>query len=150
MKPLPYTNAVTAYGLLNAVIRVTLEDYRRIVMGIVCIRGRYLEKEYRYSFYYHRPPCGAIGCIAGWTLILTNNTDLDELNMGVTYFARRLLGLSPNQEEELFYPHDLIHSRTSQTKEHAIAVIKHIRAFQKKYKEQLKATKLGEIDATKI
>lgn len=144
MKELPHTNAVTSYGLLNAVIRVTIDDFRRMVMKIVCLRGKSIQKHVNWHlsegeewFGYKKSPCNAIGCIAGWVLILTGYTSEDERNLSDTFVATKILGLSYSQEKELFFPRVLVRRDDYQTPEYANDVIKHIREFQKKYKSQL-------------
>jgi len=143
MTPLPWTNAKTANGMLNAVMRVIKEDYRRISMNFVCVRIGSIPRYRNLINTLISPPCGAVGCVAGWVLILTNRTSENEYNLGDTSTAGRILGLSYEQERELFYPQYLVEARSEfQTARHANEVIRHIRAFQNKYRKQLLATKL--------
>jgi hypothetical protein len=51
------------------------------------------------------PPCGTVGCIAGW-LILLNNKEEEALPMGFPGFARtgaQLLGLNAEEVKEIFF-----------------------------------------------
>jgi hypothetical protein len=63
--------------------------------------------------------------------------------------AQVTLGLDDAQHDELCYPSDLLRRAGSivqrgnaQTVEHALEVAAHIEAFQAKYADQLKATKV--------
>ncbi len=138
---LPTTNATTAYGLLNAIARIALEEPKRLAMGFVCYRGEGLKKR---SNEYNTvvSPCGTAGCIAGWTLVLTGQTEEDEQNGGSYYDATDVLGLTDYQAEQLFYLSELVHAANQQTPEHAQAVVAHIREFQAANRDQLKATKV--------
>lgn len=138
MKPvMPYTNATTAYGMLNAICRIAKEEPKRIKMSVCYARG---DQIYERGAYEKRPACNTIGCIAGWTLVLTGRSEDNERSGSSTDGAREILGLSLSQEQELFYP-PFMH-KDVQTKRHADLTVVHIRAFQRKYKDQLLATRL--------
>ncbi len=139
---LPKTNAKTAYGLLNAIARIALEEPQRLAMGFVCHRGAGLKAKAEERPGTKIPPCGTAGCIAGWTLVLTGQTKEDERNGGSYYDATDVLGLTDYQAEQLFYLSELVHAANQQTPEHAQAVVAHIREFQAANRDQLKATKV--------
>lgn len=145
---LPWTNAKTPYGLLNAVIRITRENPARMMMRVVCYRGESLTRVVSNQYYTQmvEPSCGAVGCVAGWSLILMGRTRDDEGNNPFWQLleASTLLGLSKAQEKELFLPEDLMGAPDQQSPSHARAVIAHIRDFQKKYEVQLKSITLAE------
>lgn len=104
------------------------------------------------------PACGTVGCLAGWTVIsLTGHNRFRRPS--VRGHAERALGLTNQQAVELFdgnavnntYYNDQIARGLDpdygadipgQTKRHLKFGLKHLDAFMKKYKKQLKATKL--------
>lgn len=140
--PMPTSNARTAYGLLNAIARIVSDVPERLDMSRVCYRGDALESWARMSD-APVPDCLTVGCIAGWTLVLTGHTREHEQNPDDTVPAQIVLGLSQlGQAHELFYPEALVGgpSGERQTRQHALDTVAHIRAFQRKYKTQLQAT----------
>lgn len=143
MKKLPRSNAKTAYGLLEAVKRVVLDEPKRLDMGVVCLRGEAaLAEDFLPRGLKKRrvPGCGTVGCIAGWSLALKGRIGVTENNGSDTNTAATLLGLDCEQERELFWAKDLTNAKNKQTLAHARATVEHITTFQKKYEPQLKAT----------
>ena len=57
-------------------------------------------------------------------------------------YAGNLLGLTGEQEDELFYDGGLLWARDQQTPSHARKTVAHIRRFQKKYRAQLMAKRI--------
>ena len=131
---LPKSRAKTALGLLRAAKRAILEEPVRCNMGVVVDRDSATNRR--------KPDCGAVGCVGGWCLILAGKTETGQYIPGDTSAARKLLGLSPVQEEELFYPVRLVHATSKQTPEHALAVAEHIEDFIRRNKKQLKTALL--------
>lgn len=74
--------------LLRKVQKHILEEPRRINMNTVI---SYVDPSDKES-----PPCGTVGCIAGWTNILSRNPD------GYMYDAAAALDLNPAQKRRLF------------------------------------------------
>ena len=142
LKSRPYSTATTAYELLDDVKACVKEEPKRLNMRIVVLAGNGLkagpDRAPRGA-----PACGTVGCVAGWALVLTRKTGDHEANLGITGEAEELLGLNPEQADELFIPNDLLNDiRGIGTTAYMWRVVKHISAFQKKYEDQLKATKL--------
>lgn len=85
--PLPRSTATNAYDLLLDVIRVVEEEPRRLLMDIV---------SNKYSWCIPNdielPPCGTVGCVAGWCAILTGQ----ERRASAILAAGEALGASPN------------------------------------------------------
>ena len=136
----PYSTATTAYELLDDVKACVKEEPKRLNMRIVVLAGDGLicnsDRAPKGV-----PVCGTVGCVAGWALVLTHKTGDHETNFGITGQAAALLGLSPEQAEELFVPDDLLNDiRGIGTTAYMWRVVKHISAFQKKYENQLKST----------
>lgn len=137
---IPKSRAKTAYGLLTEIENIAAVEPKRIAMRVCLLRGRYLSN---YSS-YDKPACQTVGCIAGWTYVLTHTANVNEFNLADTDHAGTILGLTCEQQQELFYP-NLTCDKDQQTRSHAHAVIKHIRAFKAKYSRQLRAHRLPEV-----
>lgn len=152
----PLTTAQTSYDLLTEIERLAIEEPARINMGVVYYRGQSLLDKIKHNLKSQEPKkfrlnadtivksssCNTVGCIAGWTLVRTGHAMKNGSNRGSTESARVLLGLSYEQEQELFYPDLLIDATNKQTRAHAREVVAHIRAFKAKYKGQLMAHKI--------
>lgn len=152
---LPTTRATTAYGYLSAIAKLALEEPKRINMGVVVLRGlglrglglkRFIFETSMFSSQVNPqalPACNTVGCVAGWGLTLAGKTNAeDTFNRASMSEATQLFGLTDAQADELFMPDHLLHDTNKQTKRHALAVVKHIKGFQKKYAAQLKAHKV--------
>lgn len=148
---LPTSRASNAYSFLTRICTIIMEEPKRVAMGIVLMRGAGLDAWIRSHKRVaadhgttmrrvYKPACNTVGCIAGWTDVLTGSANPNESNGSFYYEASQILGLDTNQREELFTPNDLVHAHNQQTKAHADAVVAHIKAFQAKYEDQLKAT----------
>ncbi len=143
--PLPTHNAKTAYGLLNAIARVITEEPKRLDMSVVCYRKERLLRDAITDLEWNKikiPACGTVGCIAGWALVLTGLTSESTAIGNETWMAEMVLGLTPNQGKELFFPPALIGGSERQTVKHVNDTVKHIRKFQRANKAQLQNTKL--------
>lgn len=156
------SDATNAYDLLGDIAKLAIDEPKRIDMSIVRIRSN---DDRQFANYDRvRPACGTVGCVAGWTITLAklkDRTSLDSLSFsGPSSMdeAGSLLGLTAEQQTELFMPDHLISDirprlehvyrqsdgtrariRRSQTREHARQTARHIRAFMAKYADQLKA-----------
>jgi hypothetical protein len=109
----------TAFTFLDRTLpKFILEEPRRMEMGTWCERGR----RGRGS-----APCGTVGCVGGWTEILTGHSD-----------AATVLGLRGSQTGELFF-NDLMYDADQGTIRHAKRVVQRIRGFAKEHEEQLRA-----------
>ncbi len=125
----PHTNAKTVYGLLNAVARIVLEEPRRLNMADWKVTSDDAWSEPPLGY----PDCGAVCCIGGWM----------EMLVPISVIAT----IGRAMQKELCYPQQLLQEAgngAAQTPEHAKKTVAHIRAFQKKYKAQLRAIKLPE------
>lgn len=116
----------TAYGLLSFIAKITAEEPKRMHMG----EWRVTQPNWSAN-HIKFPACGTVGCIGGWTEILSGQ------------IAEAILGLTNDQQEELFFPSRLTGAARQGTAAHAAKVIRHIEKFQRKYSKQLKATRLG-------
>src|SRR6185437_2038910 len=76
--PLPESKATNVYDLLQDLYRVIEQEPTRLDMAasILAIRG----KRYYSTDTTGLPPCGTVGCYAGWINILTRNPS--EHNIG--------------------------------------------------------------------
>jgi hypothetical protein len=135
VKRVPKSKAKTAFDLLSDVAALALAEPRRIHMNFwrLTSTGMNSSKAVPQGF----PACGTVGCIGGWT---------EQIARGRKRDAGVILGLTHSQRMELFYPQALLDDAGSayeagdaQTPEHAEKVAAHIKAFQKRYREQLKA-----------
>jgi hypothetical protein len=131
--------ASNAYELLDGIRRLILEEPLRINMNHF-----YAPPSQRRA----EPRCGMVGCIGGWTNILTN-PDGDRWSWDNSEDARLTLGLTQSQAYDLFWDRVLITEAgetasggMAQTFEHAQHVADHIERFQKRYEAQLKAKTL--------
>jgi hypothetical protein len=132
---LPKSAATNAYDLLSDVSALALEEPKRMRMEVplVCASNR---AAFGISI-DALPACGTVGCIGGWTAVLRGPehvTGYDALRA-----AAVILGLDQAQAYELFWPSELLSDADTGTLSHAYAVADHIREFQQKYADQLKA-----------
>lgn len=128
------SKAKRALGLLREVQRLILEDPKRVDMRIILSKKpTYLPSEQEY------PPCGAVGCIAGWVTVLKGLSEGDNL-MGD---AGTLLGLTAQQQKTLFVPLGLIDGdQAVQTLAYARRVSQHIDRFIKRNVKTLRYKKV--------
>jgi hypothetical protein len=133
---IPKSKAANAYDLLSEVARAVTAEPKRLRMGT------WLDTKAKRRLGVEAPACGTIGCIAGWSVMLSGSRTLRrEMARGV-YFnyyetpASGLLGLDEEQSEELFNTD--VEGRFG-TRAHARNAVRRIRAFQQKYATQLKA-----------
>lgn len=133
---LPKSKAKTAYGLLSVIRALILKEPKRYDQGDWLALATSHDDDYvpKEGF----PECGTVGCVAGWvkTLVAPRSSAM------VSSAARRVLGLSWDQADRLFYrsaPSRL----KPQTLGHAKWGAAHIAKFQQKYAKQLKAKRLS-------
>ena len=130
---IPVSKAKTAYGLLSEIATLALAEPKRMRMAV------FLDTRAAVHWGDHAPACGTVGCIAGWTCVLTGN------NRGVWPVMERamdVLGLSYKEGAALFLIPRLCNEEKQGTAVHARHVVAHIRRFQKRYATQLKAKKV--------
>lgn len=123
---LPVSKAKTAFGLLSEIAKLTLKEPKRMRMDIWGGREHNASSEL-YDL-TQAPACGTVGCIGGWTDVLTKQ------KRGK---AGETLGLTSAQEDALFMP-GLMFDNEQGTPKHARKVVAHIKRFQKKYATQLR------------
>lgn len=86
------------------------------------------------------PACNTVGCIAGWTLVMTGQ---QHVSHGFMDAAAATLGLTYEQACDLFTPSDDLCTDPEQgTAAHAERVIVHVLAFAAKHEGQLRAREL--------
>lgn len=83
--------------LLNKISEHILEEPRRLNMNYLFRNVNPISKD--------APPCGTVGCIAGWACVLSG-VDV-ELTIDLWSKARSLLGLSMEESERLFTEPDI-------------------------------------------
>lgn len=129
------SRAKTAYGVLGEVMRLIEEEPRRYNQQDVLF---YLPKDESERL-PSDPPCGTIGCVAGWVHTLTSSRRLAYPSL-VLQRAARVLGLNHHLQAELFGGSAV--GGTPQTKAHAKNGVRHIAAFRERYKELLLAQRI--------
>lgn len=141
---IPRSKAKTAYGLLSEIRTLILKEPKRYNQGFWLTRQR----EDRFPELMDYPACGTIGCVAGWVqqLVAPRKSIMEADETGFRTFrapviATNVLGLTETQADELFAG-SAAGSTRGQTRQHAIRGAAHIRRFQKKYAQQLKAKKV--------
>ncbi len=152
LAPVPRSQATNAYDLLEDVCKAILEEPRRYN------QGEWLKRYYLGQVntgLYNLPDCGTVACVAGWTAVLAQGRSA----AAVEWQAQQILGLNPDQCEELFsggavqelWMHETNRSIYMMprpgTAEYAEFGVRHIRAFMAKYEAQLKAKLVGVTDA---
>lgn len=136
---LPTSRAKTAYGILSEVRRLILKQPLRYTQQRYIARlgsnGHDVDPIGPTHTVVVAPPCGTVGCVAGWiaTLARGNNFKYSD----TPKIAEEVLGMSYVETEELFSGRAV--SGTPQTLDHAERGAKHIAAFQKKYSTKLRA-----------
>lgn len=123
---IPTSKAKTAYSLLSDIVKLTVDEPRRMRMqswGGDIGNAEFLAPS-------KRPACNTVGCIGGWTTVL---------RPGPT--AEKVLGLTGEQADELFFG-PLCADPNQGSPNHARKVVALIRKFQKKYRAQLLKTKV--------
>lgn len=135
--PTLWKRTKTAYDLLEQIKALIIAEPKRYDQGAWLVRSTDEDVE-GMQF----PACGTVGCVAGWATTLTVKRKLAPYE--IASVAQRVLGLSAEQREELFdgAPVGLFAGVMPQTAAYAAAGVKHITAFQAKYEEQLRATKI--------
>ncbi len=124
---------VTAYTFLRSVLpKVVLEEPRRMHMAVWRDTSYGMDER-------HKPACGTIGCIGGWTEVMVQGGSPWR---HARRPARQILGLTPEQAEVLFYPLKLTGELHQGTLRHARAAVAHMQAFAEKHKAQLQAVML--------
>lgn len=133
-RAMPKSTATNAHELLSEIAALAVEEPKRIAMGAWLARSKAkLAGYFRFDEKEHEmPACNTVGCIGGWTEALKPRQGS----------ASRILGLDACQTNVLFYDRRLCEAPNQQTRGHARAVVRHIRAFQKQYRDQLLATRV--------
>ena len=136
-KALPKSKAKTAYGLLSDVCKLILEEPKRYSQRIYIARNGH--DDFGEMSVVEYPSCNTVGCVAGWVASLRTKRFAYEDTFNI---ARDILGLTESQALELFHERAVDSLFVPQTPKHAKAGVKHIRAFQSKYRRQLLADKV--------
>lgn len=142
-----------AYELLGQICRIIKEDPTRYNQEMWAeIRPdlrddlneelkRYLQMGWNREYARRKPACGTVGCVAGWTALMTLPVKMVP-QVDTSAHAAKVLGLTNNQAAELFDGDAAGEAYEQTPREHAEAGIKHIRAFMKKHEKKLKAKKV--------
>jgi hypothetical protein len=144
LRALPKSRAKTAYGLLSEIRRIILQDPRRYDQETTLRRI-----EARSLWYYDdAPPCGTVGCVAGWTVALKPKDAVQAVDppgwSPVLRQAKAILGLTTGEAYVLFSG-DAAGVRDPSAagrRRHARAGAAHIARFQKAHAKHLKATRV--------
>lgn len=131
-KSLPKSKARNAFDLLSEIAALTLEEPKRMRMGIW--GGKDSPEEYDDLPAQAMPSCRTVGCIGGWVDTLKPRRPFSG--------ARAVLGLNDAQGDQLFHKRSLVKARFQGTRGHARAVVAHIRRFQQQHATQLKAKRV--------
>jgi|SRR5579859_2543571 len=150
LKATPRSKAKNAYELLNDVCRVVLDEPKRVHMDayitafqnpgrVACEIG-------------DGPACGTVGCIGGWVAILKRRPHVDlSTTLSISNIAANLLTDEEGVLKDIVrYPGSLFSDSLFDkhgdqqdykygTREYARAVVRKIRAFQKRHKAALLA-----------
>ena len=164
---LPVSNAKTAYGLLNDVKAVILEEPKRVYMGDWAIEGK-SDVEYFCSTHMQTregrtvngPACNTIGCISGWVTFLKPEKRV-HASCGENIVAPRAEGygsddagrdlVNGSYSDDPIFPlrtavYDLFMNTNVKapygTKKYAQIVARRIESFQKKWAKELKKVKV--------
>lgn len=132
---MPKSSAKTAYALLSAVKKAILDEPKRYTQKLYILHAS--DPDDCLMAVRGMPPCGTVGCVAGWVTTLRGVKAPYER---VSQAAARILGLDGSQAGRLFLA-DAV-TGTPQTAAHAKNGAAHIERFQKEYAAQLKAKKL--------
>ena len=125
----------TAYGVLAYVQRLILAEPLRYDQHQTLL----FDAHHGYE-YLKAPPCGTVGCRAGWATMVIS-PDPRRIHDPVMY-AQRKLGLTDSQGDDLFGS-SACGATIPQTRAHARAGAKGIATFLKRYSKQLRATRIG-------
>lgn len=133
-RALPTSKAKNAYDLLSEIAALIIEEPKRYNQGIYVRRASdpYVKEE-------KLPACGTVGCVAGWVMTLKDPMS-QRRSDDVGRYAQRVLKLDDGQAIELFSGMAII--GTPQTRVYAKRGARHIEAFQQRYADQLKATRV--------
>ncbi len=144
----------TAWDLLNQICTTILEEPKRYNQEDWLTDVFSVWKEGAYKIEYKvdesvlddYPMCGTIGCVAGWTVSMTDSKNTG----GIGETAAKILGLTKEQADQLFSGAAIEHTleRLNQsirqvrpgTYEYAVLGANHIQHFMAEHEEQLKAT----------
>ncbi len=134
-KSMPTSKAKTAYGLLSEICKLITEEPKRYAQMIWIARKSNEHESCGMNF----PPCGTVGCVAGWVATLKGPQQFE--GSAVSTIASRVLGLRSDEQNRELFDAKAVNGRI-QTTEYAAEGVKHIRRFQQKYASQLKAKKV--------
>ncbi len=127
------SKAKTAYGLLSEIAALAIAEPKRIDMARWLVKQVDVDNNLVEAPMLGFPECGTVGCVGGW---------VDTLKGRSSGHAGYVLGLTSQQDYQLFYPEDPQLYVNGQTPAHARRIAAHIRKFQRKYKAQLLAKKV--------
>jgi hypothetical protein len=138
---LPKTRAKNAYELLKEIRTIILAQPKRYAQTEILIHGR---PGSVFSTHTWRdliiPPCGTVGCRAGWIVELTRAGGT--ANVGIIDRAAQILGFGTAREIGEFFAGSAAEGEPG-TREHARSGAKGITAFMKEHKARLLATRIG-------
>lgn len=141
-KPLPRSNARTAWDLLQDVKRAITREPRRADMRT--FQGDWKPQK-------GGPACGTVGCFAGWVNVLANS----EPNVWHPLAAERLLGTGLDYQFQKLGVFryvfnagagDSCQTTNPGTRAHARAVVQRINRFMATNEQALKARRLHRVD----
>lgn len=144
-KPTPRFKGGSALDLLGAIAVIILEEPRRYSQGDWILDPNYLEEHWIGTVDERIPECGTIGCVAGWTVVMTQSTIPTNTTV-IEEMAKQLLGLDGRQARSLFSgaalenyidPGEVLPDFG--TREYAELGARHIRDFMAEHEAQLKA-----------
>lgn len=135
------TRPTSAYEVLDRVARLVEDEPRRMHMSTLYVElsETRLQRDALLSHTY--PPCGTIGCIAGWSHFVMCSSTNCGASIGTANAALLLAGFSKDAEKELlvaFWGGDHMNLPDG-SQEQADAVCLFVRTFQAKYEQELRA-----------
>lgn len=143
LKPLPRSNARTAWDLLQDVKRAITQEPRRADMSV--FRHPWAPED-------GGPACGTVGCFAGWVNILAGGRGEGSANIS----ASNILGyyLNYHLQDRHPVPYHVFNNGTGDicattrpgTRAHARAVVQRINRFMALNADALKARRLHRVD----
>lgn len=133
--------------LLEKVKKHIKKEPRRLNMSEwnqVAVPGRYINTDAEKGFFSRlkltkrtAPPCGTVGCIAGWATMLSGVSEIP-----IDDAAIELLGINEEAAQELFFmgswprPFRILYRAAKSSRERASITCKRIDAFIEQYRDK--------------
>ena len=142
-KLLQIKEEMSSYDLIDRVIELIWEEPRRMRMnqwGSICAGDNMGDNQ---------PPCGTIGCVAGWSGLLITGL-MGALSGAETAYILGGPELHSQLYNDVFLDSDLTNDKGQGSIKHAARVVVRLAQFQREHEHRLKEIKVRPIEEKEI